>query len=142
MGTEFYGVAENRCNQIISPKTTTPLFKSSNPIQLHDNYIYSNEEQVILPNSSVIVHTDLYIAVPEGYIGLIKQRQTLSYYYDIIVFESIVYPNERNEIVIKMYNIGENYHKIKKNDKIAKILLIPHNCNQWVLVNELPKGIS
>lgn len=135
MGTEFYGVAENRCKCNISPKTTTPLYISDN---LSDNYILSNQEVILKPNSSEIVSTDLSIAVPEGYVGLIKARKTLAFDYNILIFEDIIHANYRNIINIKMFNLGNSFYKINKKDKIAQILLVPINDLQWVKVDNLP----
>jgi len=142
MGTEFYGVTENKCKSEISIQTITPLMIN----KIHKNNLENNNslygiksgvDCVILPHSSQLISTGIFIAIPKGYIGLIKGRDNLLN-KDIAVFTTNIKSNERSEIFIKMFNFSNDYYRVKNGQIIANLVIIKPLNYDFKEVNELP----
>lgn len=142
MGTEFYGVADNKFKSNISPSTITPLMIN----KIHKNNLENNNslygiksgiDCVILPHSSQLISTGIFVAIPKGYIGIIKQRDSLLN-NDIVTFTSIIDSNYRKEVMIKMFNFSNDYYKVKNGQIIANLLIIKTLDDIFKEVDELP----
>lgn len=89
--------------------------------------LYAAEDQVVHPNSTVIVKTGLHLAIPEGYELQIRSRSGLALKNGIFVLNSpgTVDSGFFNQIGVILYNIEKDIFHIKKGDRIAQAVLCP-----------------
>lgn len=124
------------CGKMKSPnKNIRQLFKKNVGDAGLD--ICSNEESIIKGNSSKLITTGLYISIPENCVGLIWSRSGLSVKSKIEVGAGCIDSGYRGEILIHLYNFGEEDFKIMPGDRIAQLLTIPINLNFYDEVDEL-----
>jgi len=130
---------------------TTPLmknvwFKNDNLTKAHHSdagYDIKSAESLILPpGKNAIVNTGLSIAIPVGYVGLIRGRSGLAFEHDIIAFEGTIDASYRGECKMKIFNLGDIDYVIERGDKIAQLVLIKCYLEPFMEVVELPTPID
>jgi len=150
MSTDFYGVSGNKCNCCISPKTLTPLmkneideFKNNNLIRAHKFDagcdIKSAEDYVLKPWESKLFKTGLKVAIPNGYVGIIKSRSGLAVKHNIEVGAGVIDSTYSGECMIMLRSFSNEPFHIKFGYEIAQMLLIPISIDNWLEIHELPK---
>ena len=87
--------------------------------------VYSNEDKLIHPLDSAIIHTGLFIEVPKGYVGLLWSRSGLSCDNSIEVGAGCIDYGYRGEVLVHLYNFGRNSFQVIKGMKITQLLTIP-----------------
>ncbi len=105
--------------------------------------IHSAETILVPAKDSVVVKTNLRIAVPVGCVGLVWSRSGLSMKHDIEVGAGCIDSDYRGEVLIHLYNHGEYDYTINKGDKIAQLLTIPVNLNPYeksIEIDETARG--
>lgn len=79
----------------------------------------------ILAKQSEVIDTDLYVSIPEGYVGLIKSRSGSAFRRSIEVGAGVIDCGYTGEVKIKLYNLGYNVFRISRGDRIAQMIIIP-----------------
>lgn len=101
--------------------------------------IFAAAQIWINPGSSSLILTDLFLEIPEGYVGLMWSRSGLSCQLQLEVGAGCIDSTYRGEIVVHLYNFSEERCMIKKGDRVAQILFMPVNIIPLVQVDELNK---
>lgn len=100
--------------------------------------IIADEEKVVFPGTRELISTDLYMAIPEGWVGVIKARSGLSYKHSLDVGAGVIDPGYTGEVKVLLINNGEEGYLVRAGDKIAQILIIPcYPSNEVVRVDNL-----
>jgi len=99
--------------------------------------IKSNEEIIIEPNARKLLSTDLYIKIPNEYVGIIWSRSGLSVKHGIQVGAGCIDSTYTGEVKILLYNFGDKPFKVNVGDRIAQLLTIPINIENYEYVKEL-----
>ena len=105
--------------------------------------LLSAEVVEIQPNTTSIVGTGLYVAIPEGYEIQIRSRSGLAAKSDVFVLNSpgTIDSDYRGELKVILRNVSRNVLDVKVGDRIAQALLAKVPKITWELlndVNELP----
>ena len=87
--------------------------------------IQSMENIVIKPKSQVMVSTGLHVAVPLGYVMIIKDRSGMAGKRRIYTHAGVIDAGYRGEVKIVVSNDGDVDQEIKIKDKIAQALVVP-----------------
>lgn len=87
----------------------------------------SNEDLMLFPMERKLVHTGLYMEIPEGYEGQVRPRSGLAIKHGITVLNSpgTIDADYRGEICVILYNSnpqGCDPYEVKKGDKIAQMV--------------------
>jgi dUTP pyrophosphatase len=93
--------------------------------------IFSNEDVVINPGDSKLVSTGLFIEIPDYHVGLIWSKSGLSVKNKIEVGAGCIDVGYTGEVKVHLYNLGKDWFKIFKGDRIAQLLTIPINLNSY-----------
>jgi dUTP pyrophosphatase len=99
--------------------------------------IFSNEDCVIKAKESQLISTGTFLEIPHNCVGLIWSRSGLSVKNKIEVGAGCIDENYRGEIKIHLYNFGDNNFQINKGDRIAQLLTIPINLENYELSHNL-----
>ena len=107
----------------LSPKAKLPEFKTDGAACAD---VYSIDEIIIAPNSTVVVKTGLAMQIPSGHCVIIRGRSGLSVNHNYHVKTGILDEDYRGEmgIIISNNSNNEELH-IDKGDRIAQIMLVP-----------------
>lgn len=85
--------------------------------------IRCKSDVTIFPNTTEMIATGLYVAIPDGYEMQIRPRSGISAKTSLIFKNTIgtIDSDYRNEIFVLWYNLGVTAIKFKKFDRIAQI---------------------
>jgi dUTP pyrophosphatase len=99
--------------------------------------LHSIEEAVILPGSSALIGTGLRINLPEGTEGQVRSRSGLAAKNSVFVLNSpgTIDSDYRGEIKIILFNLGKEAFYVKKEDRIAQLVLAPVHIEQELLLD-------
>ena len=87
--------------------------------------IISSRVIVIPARDRVLVPTDLRVAIPAGYVGLLKSRSGLATKHGIEHGAGVIDCGYTGEILVLMQNHSEVDYTIDSGDKIAQMLIVP-----------------
>jgi dUTP pyrophosphatase len=85
----------------------------------------------VLENSSIeakgfgLLKTGLHLAIPVGYVGLVRDRSSVALRGGV-VSAGVIDASYRGEVKIAMHNMSNEPLEFKAGDKIAQILIIEH----------------
>lgn len=86
--------------------------------------LVEGEFEVIHAHSQLAIRTGLHLEIPEGFVGVVKDRSGLARDYRIYTNGGIIDNSFRGEILILLENRGYGYYKIFPGDKIAQLLIL------------------
>ena len=86
--------------------------------------------------NSVTIDTGVHVAIPEGYVGMLKSKSGLNVKFGI-TSEGVIDSGYTGSIVVKLYNHGTDFVEIKKGQKITQLVILPIITPELELVNSL-----
>lgn len=87
---------------------------------------------------AAVIDTGVHMAIPEGYVGMLKSRSGLNVKYGL-QNEGVIDSGYTGSICVKLYNHGKNPIVIEKGDKISQLVILPIITPEIELVDELAK---
>ena len=107
--------------------------------------LMANVEQTvkILPGEKKIISTGIMVAIPEQYEIQIRPRSGLAAKNGISVLNTpgTIDSDYRGEIKIILINLGKDIFEIKKNDRIAQMIVCPIIKVELEEVENLPETV-
>lgn len=97
----------------------------------------------IYPQSSAMIRTGLSVAIPEGYVGLIYARSGLACKSGIAPANKVgvIDADYRGEIMVCLFNHGNNSYTISDGDKIAQMVVTPFVHCEYEEADELDETV-
>ncbi len=86
--------------------------------------IRSAESLVIPAGTQSLISTGLYLAVPAGFVGIIKDRSSMAL-KRVYTHAGVIDAAYRGEVKVLLSNHSEQSFQIEAGDKIAQMLVIP-----------------
>ncbi len=85
------------------------------------------EATSLSPSEIKMVSTGVFLAIPDGYCGLVLPRSGLASKHAITLINSpgLLDSNYRGEITIPLINHGNETYEIEEGDRVAQLLIIP-----------------
>lgn len=87
---------------------------------------------------SAVIDTGVHMAIPAGYVGMIKSKSGLNMRNEIIA-EGVVDSGYSGSIKVKFRNLSNENYRFKKGDKITQIVILPIPYVELEQVTELSK---
>lgn len=88
------------------------------------------------PHDNVAIETGVHIAIPKGYVGMLKSKSGLNVNHGI-TSEGVIDSGYTGSIVCKLYNNSDSPYKFKAGDKITQLVIIPIITPEIEIVSEL-----
>ncbi len=79
----------------------------------------------IEPGKSMLVSTGLKVAIPKGYVGIIKSRSGLSVKHGIDIGAGVIDCGYTGEVRVLMRNTADTWFDYQAGMKIAQMVLMP-----------------
>ena len=115
--------------------------------KLHKKYfsdagldIMADENFTVPAGGQALVGTGLRIQVPYNTVGLLKSRSGLSVKHGIEIGAGVLDHSYTGEVKVVLRNFSNLDFKGEKGDRIAQMLTIPVNLNQFVQVEYLDES--
>ena len=101
----------------------------------------SVEDTIIAPNSRILVHTGLHMAIPVGYVGMVCPRSGFALKQGVTVLNApgIVDSGYRGEVGVILLNTSEQTVTVRKGDRIAQMVFVPYARMAFEHVESLPE---
>lgn len=90
----------------------------------------------IYPHSSAVIGTGVHVELPKGTAGLLVSKSGLNVNHNLTSTGLIDEPY-RGEIMVKLYNHGDETYKVIAGDKISQLVIIPVLYEPIEIVDEL-----
>ena len=86
---------------------------------------------------SSAIDTGVHVAIPMGYVGMLKSKSGLNVRYGI-TSEGVIDAGYTGSIVVKLYNNGDEDYVVNRGDKITQLVVMPIYNDEVEIVYELP----
>lgn len=94
---------------------------------------------VVIPaGGSAVVDTGVHVAIPMGYVGMLKSKSGLNI-KNGITSEGVIDAGYTGAIVAKLYNNGDDDKELKAGQKVTQLVVIPIATPELELVTDLPE---
>lgn len=124
----------------LNPGVDAPAYQTPNSsgIDLKSN----DDDFYLFPMERKLVHTGVFMEIPEGYEGQVRPRSGLAIKHGITVLNSpgTIDSDYRGEICVILYNtnkLGSDPYPVKKGDRIAQMVFAPIVQAMFTLVSNL-----
>ena len=110
----------------LDPRAVTPTYAS--PMSAGaDLYALLDEPLAIPPQATVLVHTGIAVAVPEGYAGMIFARSGLASKRGLAPANKVgvVDADYRGEVMVALHNHGAVPATVEPFERIAQFVIMP-----------------
>lgn len=85
---------------------------------------------------STTIDTGVHIAIPKGYVGMIKSKSGLNVKHGLTA-EGVIDSGYTGSICVKIYNHSSNAYRFERGDKIAQLVIMPISDEALELVDHL-----
>ena len=101
--------------------------------------LYACETVTVSSGQTVLVHTGIAMAIPEGYVGLIYARSGLATKRGLAPANKVgvIDSDYRGEIMVALHNHGATEQTVDKGERIAQIVFTPYVAADFSVVEEL-----
>lgn len=101
------------------------------------------EDITLSPLQRALVPTGLFIALPQGYEAQIRPRSGLAFKNGITVLNSpgTIDADYRGELKVLLINLSDTPFTIKNGERIAQMVIAPHETITWELTDALEDSI-
>jgi dUTP pyrophosphatase len=89
--------------------------------------------------SSAIIRTGVHVELPHETVGMLKSRSGLNIFHDI-VGEGVIDEGYDGEIVVKLYNLGNEPYQFERGDKIIQLVVMKTCYPSIAQVEEISSG--
>jgi dUTP pyrophosphatase len=98
---------------------------------------YAIENVTFLPWKQERVHTGVSVEIPDGYVGLIWDKSSISFNMGLKIMGGVIDSGYRGEIIMSLLNTGDKEVVLEKGHKIAQMIIQKYENCDIVEVNEL-----
>ncbi|UXD21352.1 hypothetical protein IPA_03290 [Ignicoccus pacificus DSM 13166] len=99
--------------------------------------LYALEDTTIKPNEVKAVRTGIAVAIPRGFVGLVKDRSSKAL-KGLHCLAGVIDSGYRGELKVVMTNVTDKEIEIKRGERIAQLVIVPVAYFDPVEVEELP----
>ena len=104
-----------------------------------DLYACTDSDIVIAPGATVLVHTGVAMAIPDGYVGLVFARSGLATKRGLAPANKVgvIDSDYRGEIMVALHNHSAATQTVAHGERIAQIVFMPYAAADFDVVDEL-----
>ena len=84
---------------------------------------YAVEDVTFAPGKQARVHTGIAVEIPEGHVGLVWDKSSISFNMGLKIMGGVIDSGYRGEIIMNLLNTGEHEVKLEKGHKVAQMLV-------------------
>lgn len=104
-----------------------------------DLYCSNDEDIIINPGDMKKINTGLRVQIPQGFFGAVYPRSSTGVKRQLMLANTVgvIDSDYRGEIMIFMYNYGNDPQVIKNGDRVAQLVIQPYERCELVQVESL-----
>ena len=86
--------------------------------------LYAMYKRIIPARGSMCFDTGVHVAIPAGYVGMIKSKSGLNVAHNL-TSEGVIDAGYTGSIMVKLYNHGSHSVEIERGQKISQLVILP-----------------
>lgn len=99
--------------------------------------LYCIQGVIVEPHQSATIDTGVHIAFDEGTFGQIVSKSGLNVKHGIVCCGGTIDCGYTGSIVVKVYNLSNEWYTFKPGDKVAQIIVMKYEAPELELVDHL-----
>ena len=113
--------------QRLDPRAKLPAYGSADAAGA-DLYALADAPVEIAPGTTVLIHTGLAAAIPQGCVGLIFARSGLASKQGLAPANKVgvIDADYRGEIMVALHNHSQETRTVQHGDRIAQLAIVPY----------------
>ena len=93
----------------------------------------------IAPRAHATIRTGVHVQLPAETVGMVKSKSGLNIFRNVIS-EGVIDEGFTNQIIVKLYNLGDNAVHFNAGDKITQLVIMPVYYPDYVQVDGIEGG--
>ena len=85
--------------------------------------LFTPDRVVVKPHDSVVINTGVHMEIPVGFVGFLKSKSGLNMCG--IRGEGVIDSGYTGQVVVKLFNDGEEYVILEEGQKCIQIVILP-----------------
>ncbi len=108
-----------------------------------DLYALTDNDIVVKPGETVLIHTGIAAELPFGYAGFIYARSGMASKKDLAPANKVgvVDCDYRGEIMVALHNHGTSVQTVASGERIAQMVIAPYIIGEFNIVDELSQTV-
>ena len=104
-----------------------------------DLYAVTDGPVTIAPGQTVLIHTGLALAIPQGFVGLVYARSGLATKQGLAPANKVgvIDADYRGELMVALHNHSGEMRTVECGDRIAQLVIAPYLTAQFTQQEEL-----
>ena len=99
------------------------------PTRGHDNDagmdLRTPRNFTLMAHSSEVIDTGVAVEIPPGYFGKLESKSGLNVRFSIVSHGGVIDSGYQGNIVVKLYNEGNENYFFDEGDKLVQLIIIP-----------------
>lgn len=112
----------------LNENAVTPTYGSESAAGADLYALIDGEKQTINPGETVIIHTGIALAIPEGFAGMIFARSGIALKRGLAPANKVgvIDSDYRGEIMVALHNHSNTVQEIANKERIAQLVIMPY----------------
>ncbi len=102
---------------------------------------YAAEDAIFPVGKQAKVHTGVAVEIPEGHVGLIWDKSSISFNMGLKVMGGVIDSGYRGEIIMNLLNVSDKEVIIEKGHKVAQMIIQKFEHCEIVEVDEISETV-
>ena len=122
----------------LDPRAKLPAYGSADAAGA-DLYALTDGPVTIAPGQTVLIHTGLALAIPQGYVGLVYARSGLATKQGLAPANKVgvIDADYRGELMVSLHNHSGEERTVEHGDRIAQLVIAPYLTARFQEAEEL-----
>lgn len=124
--------------KLLDPRAKMPSYGSADAAGA-DLYAVTDGSVTIAPGQTVLIHTGLALAIPQGFVGLVYARSGLATKQGLAPANKVgvIDADYRGELMVALHNHSGEMRTVEHGDRIAQLVITPYLTAQFTQQEEL-----
>ena len=124
--------------KLLDPRAKMPSYGSADAAGA-DLYAVTDGPVTIAPGQTVLIHTGLALAIPQGFVGLVYARSGLATKQGLAPANKVgvIDADYRGELMVALHNHSGEMRTVEHGDRIAQLVIAPYLTAQFTQQEEL-----
>lgn len=124
--------------KLLDPRAKMPCYGSVDAAGA-DLYAVTDGPVTIAPGQTVLIHTGLALAIPQGFVGLVYARSGLATKQGLAPANKVgvIDADYRGELMVALHNHSGETRTVECGDRIAQLVIAPYLTAQFTQQEEL-----
>ena len=124
--------------KLLYPRAKMPTYGSVDAAGA-DLYAVTDGPVTVAPGQTVLIHTGLALAIPQGFVGLVYARSGLATKQGLAPANKVgvIDADYRGELMVALHNHSGETRTVECGDRIAQLVIAPYLTAQFTQQEEL-----